>query len=122
MLQLAASDKYISVNEWQGVTRIHIHTYFKSNGGGGEPIPTKKGVTLTTEEWKALKHHADHIDAMIAFAEDEHILSRKSASTQPPLLSQQPITEIYQYKPQQLAQVQRITPCQQHHEPKPFGQ
>ena len=76
MIQLGAKDKYISVSEWQGVTHIHIHTYFNRNGdagGGGELIPTKKGVALTIDEWKDLKAHMDHIDAMIAFSEDEHI-------------------------------------------------
>ena len=100
MFQLAASQKYISVNEWQGVTRIHIRSYFNSNGVDGKLKPTKKGVALTIEEWKALKHHADHIDVMIAFAEDEHILSRKSTSTQPLSLSQQLISEMYRYKSQ----------------------
>ena len=79
MLQLANSDKYISVSEWQGVTHIHIRTYFNSHhdaGGGGELIPTKKGFALTIEEWKDLKAYIDHVDAMIAFSEDECVLGK----------------------------------------------
>ena len=120
MLQLAASDKYISFSEWQGVTRIHIRTYFRSNGratGGVDLIPTKKGVALTIEEWKALKAYVDHIDAMIAFSEDECTLGRKAVSTPlPPSPPQQPqglMPEISQYKPpRQSSQMQRITPYQ----------
>ena len=98
MIQLGASDKYISVSEWQGVTRIHIHTYFNNNrnaGGGGDLIPTKKGVALTIDEWKDLKAHIDHIDAMIAFSEDERILGKKPTSVLPttPQLPQSLIPE-----------------------------
>ena len=68
------------VSEWQGVTRIHIRTYFNSNGdasgGGGELVPTKKGVALTIDEWKDLKAYINHVDAMIAFSEDERILGK----------------------------------------------
>ena len=107
MLQLANSDKYISVSEWQGVTHIHIHTYFNSNGGAGsgsgELLPTKKVVTLITEEWKDLKAYINHVDAMIAFSEDDvsweraqymnnhqhhghhQVLSQKHASTNHPV-------------------------------------
>ena len=131
MLQLATSDKYISVSEWQGVTRIHIRTYFNSNGsaaGGGELIPTKKGVALTIDEWKALKAHVDHIDAMIAFSEDEHILGRKSSSVPAPTHQPQSlIPDICQYKlpstqsiARHLSHKQRITPYQQLYEAEPF--
>ena len=132
MLQLATSDKYISVSEWQGVTRIHIRTYFNSNGSaavGGELVPTKKGVALTIDEWKALKAYVDHIDAMIAFSEDEHILGRKSSSVPSP--THQPkslILDICQYKvpntqsiPRPLSQKQKFTPYQQPYEAEPFN-
>ena len=126
MLQLAASDKYISVSEWQGVTRIHIRTYFRNNGnapGGGDLIPTKKGIALTIEEWKALKANVDHIDAMIAFSEDECTLGRKAVSTPlPPSPQPQGIMpEISQYKPpRQSTQMQGITPYQRHYQPDIF--
>ena len=134
MIQLGANDKYISVSEWQGVTCIHIRTYFNSNGdagGGGELIPTKKGVALTIDEWKALKAHMDHIDAMIAFSEDDRILGKNQANEllsapQPP---QNLIPEACQYKPpsaasigRQVSQIRRVTPYQRPYEPEPFDQ
>ena len=124
MIQLGASDKYISVSEWQGVTRIHIRTYFNNNenaAGGGDLIPTKKGVALTIDEWKDLKAHIDHIDAMIAFSEDERILGKRPTSVLPPApqLPQSLIPEVCQYKPlntesigRQLSQIRKVTPYQ----------
>ena len=134
MIQLGAKDKHVSVSEWQGVTHIHICTYFNSKGdagGGGELIPTKKGVALTIDEWKDLKAHMDHIDAMIAFSEDEHICGKNPTheilpALQPP---QSLIPEACQYKPasaasigRQISQIQRITPYQRPYEPEPFDQ
>ena len=132
MIQLGANDKYITVSEWQGVTRIHIRAYFNSNGGasgGGELIPTKKGVALTIDEWKDLKAHIDHIDAMIALSEDERILGKNPTTVLPPAsqLPQSLIPEACQYKPpiaesigRQLLQVRRTTSYQRPYEPEPF--
>ena len=132
MLQLANSDKYICVNEWQGTLRIHIRTHFNSNGsghGGGELIPTKKGVALTIEEWKALKAHMDHVDALIAFAEDERIINKPEANTPAPPPPTNLIPEVCQYRPpnaatiaRQLSQIRKATPYQQSYEPEPFDQ
>ena len=134
MIQLGASDKYISVSEWQGVTRIHIRTYFNNNGnagGGGDLIPTKKGVALTIDEWEDLKAHIDHIDAMIAFSEDERILGKKPTSVLPsaPQLPQSLIPDACQYKlpnaesiGRQLTEIRKVTPYQRPYEPEPFDQ
>ena len=131
MLQLAGSDKYLTVSLWQGTTRIHIRTYFNSNGaagGGGELIPTKKGVALTIDEWQALKAQIDHVDAMIALAEDERILRKKPITT-PSTSPQSNISESYRYKPpqaemisRQLSHMRKTTPYQQPHELEPFDQ
>ena len=127
MLQLANSNKYLCVNEWQGATQIHIRNYFKSDSG--QLIPTKKGIALTIEEWKALKAYVDHIDAMIAFAEDERILGRKSGQLPPslPYQLQSLIPEECQAKPpsaeainNQLLQIRNATPYPRLHEPEPF--
>ena len=132
MIQLGANDKYITVSEWQGVTRIHIRNYFNSNGdagGGGELIPTKKGVALTIDEWKDLKAHIDHIDAMIAFSEDDRILGKNQANELPPAprLPQNLIPEACQYKlpgaasiERQVSQIRRVTPYQRPYEAEPF--
>ena len=134
MLQLAGSDKYISVSEWQGVTRIHIRTYFRNNGsspGGGDLIPTKKGVALRIEEWKALKANVDHIDAMIAFSEDDCILGKSPANELPPAPQspQSLIPEACQYKPpsaasvgRQYSQIRRATPYLRPYELEPLDQ
>ena len=121
MLQLANNDKYLCVNEWQIATKIYIRNYFKSDSG--QLIPTKKGIALTIEEWRTLKAYVDHIDAMIAFSEDEGILGRKSVSGQlSPPLSYQPqclIPEECQAKPpstetiaKQLSHIRNATPYQ----------
>ena len=68
MLQLANSDKYLCINEWQGATQIHIQNYFKSDSG--QLIPTKKGIALTIEEWQELKMYISEIDVQIALLEN----------------------------------------------------
>ena len=83
MFQLLLSDKYVTVSEWQGTTRVHIQTYFSSNGnapGGGELIPTKKEIAFNIDEWNALKNYVDLVDAGIAKCEDEHILGKANSN------------------------------------------
>ena len=128
MFQLTNDDKFVCVNEWQGATRIHIRNYFKVPENRNL-IPTKKGVTLTIDEWNALKAQIDHIDAMIAFSEDEHILGRKSGQLppSPPYQPQSLIPEECQAKPpstetitKQLSHIRNATPYLRLHEPEPF--
>ena len=127
MLQLVNSDKYLCINKWQGATHIHIRNYFKSDSG--QLIPTKKGIALTIEEWKALKAYVDHIDAMIAFSEDECILGRKSGQLppSPPYQPQSLIPEECQAKPpsteaitKQMSHIRNAKPYLRLHEPEPF--
>ena len=123
------------MSEWQGVTHIHIHTYYNSNGGAGsgssQLLPTKKGVALTIEEWKDLKAYIDHVDAMIAFSEDECILGKNTIHEQPPAPwpPQSLLPEACQYKPpsaasigRQLSQIRKVTPYQKPYKPEPFDQ
>ncbi len=65
MLQLGQSDKFLTVSEWQGVTRVHIRHYMQKDGLREHLIPTKKGVALTIEEWKCLKSYIDYVDHML---------------------------------------------------------
>ena len=69
MFLLGTSDKYLTVSEWNGVTRVHIRSYFHNDSG--ELLPTKKGVALTIDEWKALKSYVDSVDAQIDLLKDE---------------------------------------------------
>ena len=65
-------DKYVNVSLWQSTTRIHIRNYLNTNGSGGKVLlPTKKGVALTIEEWKALKANISEIDAQIVQCEKQ---------------------------------------------------
>jgi hypothetical protein len=111
MHQLANSNKYVTVSEWQGGTRIHIRTYFKMNDDS-EPIPTKKGVAMTIDEWRALKSVINHVDTQIAFYEDQRMM-----------MKQPDRPDSYQYTPtsekisKQLLSIRRCTPYQQ-----PFDQ
>ena len=105
MFQLLLSKKYVNVSEWQGTTRIHIQTYFSSNGdapGSGELIPTKKGIALTTDEWNALKNYIDIVDVEIACCEDQQILGKgmnHAPYVPPPNTPLSLIPEEYQTKP-----------------------
>ena len=132
MFQLENSEKYISVNEWQGVTRVHIRHFFSSNGGapgGGELMPTKKGVALTISEWQALKNYIDEIDSQITAIENVRKRINEENLWQPN--AKQPkslIPEECQYKPtasvvsQQITKIRNVTPYHRLAEPEPFDQ
>ena len=89
-------------------------------------------MALTIDEWKDLKAHVDHIDAMIAFLEDERILGKKPTCAPPPapLQPQQSlIPEACQYKPlntksigRKLSQIHKVTPYQRPYKSEPFDQ
>ena len=100
MFQLMAGDKYVKVSDWQGSTRIHIWNYFKTQGNGGELLlPTKKGVALTIDEWKALKNVMAQIDAQIAMIEDQRILQKQKDTSEEVKRPKSLIPEECQYIP-----------------------
>ena len=55
--------KKISVQEYMGKTLIHIREYYELNG---ETLPGKKGIALSTADWKLLKENLSEIDGQVA--------------------------------------------------------
>ena len=137
MFQLANSDKYLTVSDWQGATLVHIRTYFNPNqDGSGQMRPTKKGIALMVDEWKALKSYVEYIDAQVGVLEDD----RKSTQLRIDENAAPPNNPDYQPGPQslipepcqakaipqmvsrQLTKIRRVTPYQRPREPEPFDQ
>ena len=52
----------VSVKEWKNETRVDIREW---EGSVETPVPTKKGISLTTCEWDNLKKHSEEIDNQI---------------------------------------------------------
>jgi len=67
----ASGDKYIdlgkkrraTVRSFKGTTYLDIREYYDA---GGEERPGKKGISLSTEQWSALKENAEIIDVMFS--------------------------------------------------------
>ena len=125
MLQLATSDKYLCVNEWQGATRIHIRNYFKNDNS--QLIPTKKGIALTVEEWQELKMYISEIDVQVALLENSR--STETPWEVPPRRPKSLIPEECQAKPpsaeaisKQLLPIRNTTTYPRLREPEPFDQ
>ncbi|XP_035667172.1 activated RNA polymerase II transcriptional coactivator p15-like isoform X2 [Branchiostoma floridae] len=62
MIQLS-NKRYVSVREFKGKCLIDIREYYDA---GGELKPGKKGISLTTDQWRRLKEAVDDIDEKIA--------------------------------------------------------
>ena len=120
-----------------GATLVHIRTYFNPNqDGSGQIIPTKKGITLTIDECKALKSYIEYIDAQVEVLEDD----RKSTQLRIDENAAPPNIPDYQPRPQslipepcqaksipqivskRLTKIRRVTPYQRPREPEPFEQ
>ncbi|XP_019623881.1 PREDICTED: activated RNA polymerase II transcriptional coactivator p15-like [Branchiostoma belcheri] len=61
MIQLS-NKRYVSVREFKGKCLIDIREYYDA---GGELKPGKKGISLTTDQWRRLKESMDDIDEKI---------------------------------------------------------
>ena len=98
-------------------------------------IPTKKGIALTLDEWKALKSYIEYIDAQVGVLEDD----RKSTElkiderTPPNMPEYQPGLQSLIPEPcqansatqmisRQISKIRRVTPYQRPREPEPFDQ
>ncbi|ESP00724.1 hypothetical protein LOTGIDRAFT_112486, partial [Lottia gigantea] len=54
--------RYVSVSEFRGKVMVGIREYYDADG---EMRPGKKGISLSLEQWAALKDHMEDIDAAI---------------------------------------------------------
>eukprot|EP00249_Psilotum_nudum_P008161 c21081_g1_i1 orf=346-942(-) len=52
----------VSVQDWRGKTLISIREYYEKNG---EMLPTSKGISLTVDQWEALKQNVPAIEDAI---------------------------------------------------------
>ncbi|XP_005111506.1 activated RNA polymerase II transcriptional coactivator p15 [Aplysia californica] len=59
MFQLAKM-RYATVGEFRGNVMVGIREYY--NDKDGELKPGKKGISLSAEQWRALKDHINDID------------------------------------------------------------
>ena len=65
-LQLSRN-RYTEVTQYRGKTLVSIREFFTDELGNLKP--TKKGISLTVEQWRALQKHMQEIDSMIEMFE-----------------------------------------------------
>lgn len=59
--------RQIDVRSFRGMTLVDIRQYYRAEDGA--IVPTKKGISLTLEQWKALKGAIDDVDRVIGTQE-----------------------------------------------------
>jgi hypothetical protein len=55
--------KRVSVGEFKGKVNVNLREYFQKDN---DWLPTKKGITLSTEQWEIFKKLVPKIDAAIS--------------------------------------------------------
>ncbi|CAK4613178.1 unnamed protein product [Aphanomyces euteiches] len=61
------SKKQVSVRTWKNAVMVDIREYYDSNG---EMKPTKKGISLTKDQWKTVVSLADDIDKAVGWVQN----------------------------------------------------
>lgn len=59
-----APTKRVTVRKWNNATLVDIREYYQ-NGGEGPYLPGKKGISLSVDQWKALRAKIDEIKPAI---------------------------------------------------------
>ena len=59
----------VEVKEWEGECKVDIRCFF-IRGKRKRAYPTKRGVSMTLEEWEALKNVISEIDGAIDEVEE----------------------------------------------------
>ncbi|EPS62861.1 hypothetical protein M569_11928, partial [Genlisea aurea] len=54
-----SKNRKVSVRAWKGKIMVDIREFYNS---GGNEAPSKKGISLSLDQWKILRDHADEID------------------------------------------------------------
>jgi len=63
-----APTKRVTVRKWNNATLVDIREYYQK-GGEGPYLPGKKGISLSADQWRALREKIDRIEPAIAACE-----------------------------------------------------
>ncbi|XP_051127085.1 RNA polymerase II transcriptional coactivator KIWI-like [Andrographis paniculata] len=54
-----SKNRKVSVRIWMGKVVVDIREFYIKDG---KELPSKKGISLSLDQWKTLREHADEID------------------------------------------------------------
>ena len=87
-MYLVGGDKYLVVCEWEGNPKVHLRQYFHPKDAPEKMYPTKKGVTLSPQEWEKLKLFIKEVDKALkelgGGAEAKSVKKDQIIITEPP--------------------------------------
>lgn len=72
MWSLGDRNLHVKVNLYAGEPKIHIRKYFQRDNGVW--VPTRKGITLTVDEWIRMKEVFENVDSDILRTQTETLL------------------------------------------------
>lgn len=58
-----SKNRRVSVRSWQGRVMVDIREFYVKDG---KQMPGRKGISLTMDQWKVLRDHAEKIDEAVA--------------------------------------------------------
>lgn len=58
-----SKNRRVSVRSWQGKVVVDIREFYVKDG---KQMPGRKGISLSMDQWKELRDHADEIDRAVA--------------------------------------------------------
>ncbi|KAJ7531519.1 hypothetical protein O6H91_14G047100 [Diphasiastrum complanatum] len=58
-----SKNRKVVVRKWKGQVFVDIREFWNKDG---ESLPSKKGISLSLEQWTVLQDHAEEVDAVLA--------------------------------------------------------
>ncbi|KAJ7553055.1 hypothetical protein O6H91_06G112800 [Diphasiastrum complanatum] len=58
-----SKNRKVSVRKWKGQVFVDIREFYNK---GDQALPSKKGISLTLDQWKVLRDHAEDVDEAIS--------------------------------------------------------